>query len=120
MNIEEFIISYLSTALTEVVGSTTVSIPVYGNVPSPVENQFVTVEMTGHRKQDKINFATIAVQSWDTTRDAASNLNLKVIAAMEAMISKDEISKSALDTSYNFTDLTRKKPRYQAVFSVVY
>ena len=120
MNIEEFIISYLQTALTETVGSTTISIPVYGDVPSPVPEQFVTVEMTGADEQDKIRFATIAVQSWDTSRDKASNLNLKVIAAMEAMISKAEISKSTLDTSYNYTDLTRKKPRYQAVFSVVY
>ena len=111
MNIEEYIIEYLSGAL---------SVPVYGDVPSPVPEQFVTVEMTGLNKQNKISSATIAVQSWSTSRVTASQLNDAVISAMEAMISEPEISRSALDTSYNFTDLTRKKPRYQAVFSVVY
>jgi len=111
MNIEEYIIEYLSGAL---------SVPVYGDVPSPVPERFVTVELTGLNRQNKISTATIAVQSWDTTRSNASELNDTVITAMEAMISEPEISRSALDTSYNFTDLTRKKPRYQAVFSVVY
>lgn len=120
MNIESFIISYLLTALATTVGTTTVTIPVYGDVPETLPDQFVTVEMTGLNKQDKVSTATIAVQSWDTTRANAAALNDKVIAAMEAMISKDEISKCALDTAYNYTDLTRKKPRYQAVFSVVY
>ena len=120
MNIEEYIISYLSTALTEQIGSTTVSIPVYGDVPSPIEDKFVTVEQTGAAEQDKIRSATIAIQSWETTRDKAAKLNDKVIAAMEAMISQAEISRSSLDNSYNYTDLTRKKPRYQAVFTVVY
>lgn len=111
MNIEEFIIAYLSEAL---------EVPVSGDVPSPVPDRFVTVEMTGLTKEDKISSATIAVQSWETTRADASDLNDTVIAAMEAMISEPEISKSALDTSYNYTDITRKKPRYQAVFTVVY
>ena len=120
MNIEEYIINYLSTALTEQIGSTTVSIPVYGDVPSPVEDCFVTVEQTGASEENKIRTATIAVQSWETSRDKAAKLNDKVIAAMEAMISQAAISRSALDNSYNYTDLSRNKPRYQAVFTVVY
>lgn len=111
MNIEEYIIEYLSSAL---------DVPVFGDVPSPVLDRFVTVELTGLNKQDKISSATIAVQSWEVSRAAASDLNEEVIAAMEAMIMEPEISKSALDTSYNYTDITRKKPRYQAVFTVVF
>ena len=117
MNIEEFIISYLNTALSIPGGS---SIPAYGDVPSPVEDRFVTVEMTGARNENKLHNVTIAVQSWDTSRDAASNLNNMVITAMEAIVAKDEISHCSLYSSYNYTDLTRMKPRYQAVFSVVY
>lgn len=112
MNIEEFIIDYLSTALS--------AIPVSGDVPSPVPDRFVTVELTGGYNEDKIHFATVAVQSWEMSRAAASDLNEEVIAAMEAMISQPEISRCSLDNKYNYTDLTRKKPRYQAVFSVVY
>lgn len=112
MIIEEFIIGYLNRTLSDVVA--------YGDVPSPVPDRFVTVEQTGGYDEDKVRFATIAVQSWEMTRAEAAELNEEVIAAMEAMISEDEISKCSLDNSYNFTDLTRKKPRYQAVFSVVY
>lgn len=111
MNIEEYIIDYLSNVL---------NVPVFGDVPSPVLDRFVTVELTGLNKQDKINSATIVVQSWETSRADASDLNIAVIEAMEGMIARPEISRSAIDSSYNYTDITRKKPRYQAVFTVVY
>ena len=120
MTIETFIINYLDAALTTVIGSTTVKIPVSGDVPSPVPDKFVTVEMTGADEENKIRFATIAVQSWDTTRAGAMALNEQVITAMEAMVSQAAISSCTLDNSYNYTDLARKKPRYQSVFSVVY
>lgn len=111
MTIEEFIILYLSGIL---------SVPVSGDVPNPMPASFVTVEQTGSRETDKIRTATIAVQSWAQTRAGAGRLNKAVEEAMADMISEPEISRCALDTSYNFTDLNTKTPRYQAVFSVIY
>ena len=111
MTIEEFIILYLSGQLT---------VKVCGDVPSPLEDSFVTVEQTGADRVNKIDSATIAIQSWSTSRSAAMQLNKLVLAAMEAIEAEPEISKCSLDSYYNYTDLTRKKPRYQAVFSVVH
>lgn len=111
MTIEELIILYLSGHL---------SVAVSGDVPSPVPDSFVTVEQTGGDERNKIRSATIAVQSWATSRDAAAQLNEDVISVMESMVELDEISQCIMETAYNYTDLTRKKPRYQAVFSVVY
>lgn len=120
MTIEEYIIDYLATALAETVGSTTIPFPVSGDVPSPVPDSFITVEQTGADAENKIRFATIAIQSWHTTRAKAAELNARVEDAMDKITEKAEISACALNNSYNYTDMARKKPRYQAVFQVVY
>lgn len=111
MTIEQFVILYLSGHL---------SVPVSGSVPSPMPDRFVTVEQTGGRRVNKIPSATLAVQSWAGTRAEAAALNAQVEAAMDAMAAEPEISRCALDAASNFTDLATKKPRYQAVFDVVY
>ena len=111
MTIEEFIVDYLGGAL---------SVPVSGDVPSPILASFVTVEKTGGRRENKISSATIAVQAWAESRAEAADLCAEVEAAMEAIVEELEISRCALDSSYNFPDLSRKKPRYQAVFSITH
>lgn len=111
MTIEEFIVDYLSGVLSD---------PVFGDVPSPVPQSFVTVEKTGGRRENKISSATIAVQAWAASRADAADLCAAVEAAMEAIVAEPEISRCALDSSYNFPDLSRKKPRYQAVFSITH
>jgi len=111
MTIEQFAIGYLSGRL---------SVPVSGSVPSPRPDRFVTVERTGGRRVNKIPSATLAVQSWAASLADAAELNAQVEAAMEAMAAEPDISRSALDSSYNYTDEATKTPRYQAVFEVVY
>lgn len=120
MIIEEYIISYLATALAETVGSVTIPFPVSGDVPSPVPDSFITVEQTAADTVNRIRSATIAIESWHTSRAKAAALNAKVEAAMERITEKPEISSCSLDTSYNNPDMTRKKPRYEADFTVVY
>lgn len=111
MTVENFIILYLAGRL---------DVSVSGDVPSPVPGSFVTVEKTGAGRVDRISSATIAVQSWAESRDAAAQLCAAVEAAMESLTGEPEISRCALDTSYNYPDLSRNKPRYQAVFSVTH
>lgn len=111
MTIEEFVVLYLSGRLP---------VPVSGDVPSPMPASFVTVEKTGSGSADKIKSATIAVQSWAASRDAAARLCAEVEAVMAGLVAEPEISRCTLDTSYNFTDTTRKIFRYQAIFSVVH
>lgn len=120
MTIEEYIISYLATALAETVGSTTIPFPVSSDVPSPVPDRFLTVEQTAADTVNKIRSSIIAIDSWHTSRAAAAALNARVEAAMERITQNAEISSCTLDTSYNNPDITRKKPRYTASFQVVY
>ena len=75
---------------------------------------------TGAGRENRIGSATIAIQAWAASRDAAARLCAEVEAAMGGIIAEPEISRCALDSSYNFPDLERKKPRYQAVFSIVH
>lgn len=111
MTVEQFIIEYLAQAL---------SVNVSGSVPHPLRAEFVTVEKTGSSTADRIPTATIAVQSWSTSRAAAEALNETVKAAMAGLDAEDEISRCALESDYNYTDLATNKPRYQAVFAVVH
>lgn len=111
MNIEQFVIEYLAGALP---------VPVSGDVPSPLPPRFVTVEQTGGGRPEKLGGATLAVQCWDTSRAAAGQLCEAVIAAMEGITALDEISRCELDTAYNYTDIERRKPRYQAIFDIVH
>ena len=111
MTIEEYIILYLSGRL---------SVPVSGDVPSPVPASFVTVEKTGAGRENRIDSATIAIQSWAASRDAAARLCAEVEAIMAGIIAEPEISRCSLDTSYNSPDLERNLPRYRASFSITH
>lgn len=111
MTIEEYVIAYLDNTL---------SYPVSGDVPSPMPEEFVTVEKTGSGNLDHINTETIAIQSWSMSRANAMQLNELVKEAMAMMNAQPEISRCHLDTDYNFTDLDSKRPRYQAVFEIVH
>ena len=111
MTIEEYIIDYLAERL---------SVGVSGSVPHPMPAEFITVEKTGSSLADRIHGATIAVQSWSTSRAAAAALNELTKAAMETAVEAPEISRCALNSDYNYPDMATNKPRYQAVFDVVY
>ncbi|MBO7667054.1 MAG: hypothetical protein J6T26_01205 [Firmicutes bacterium] len=115
MTIEEYFIDYLAPIL----GSSP-AVAVSGSVPHPMPAEFVTVEKTGSSEVNRIPSATLAVQSWSTSRAAAAALNDRVKAAMAGSVTQPHISHCSLVSDYNYTDLSTKKPRYQAVFDVVY
>lgn len=109
--IEPTVIAYLSEQL---------AVPVSGAVPSNPPDSFVTVEKTGGRRVNWVDQATLAIQSWAPTIEAAAALNDQVKAAMTDVVQLDSISACDLDADYNYTDTTRRHCRYQAVFDVVY
>ena len=111
MLIEEFVVKYLDDEL---------SIPVSGEIPSPMPNTFITVERTGGSITNKIRTATLAIQAWAESIDAAANLCALITETMEGIVEEDEISRCTLDSSYNFTDTSTKRYRYQAVFDLVH
>lgn len=109
--IEKIVLDYLSTAL---------AVPVYMEVPENPPGVFVLVEKTGSSLANRINRATLAVQSWAKTMMEAAELNEQVKATRDELDALDGISACRLNSDYNFTDTTTKHYRYQAVFDLVF
>lgn len=119
--IEKIVLDYLSSTLTETVGSTTVAIPCSMEVPEqPTPKHYVVIEKTGSSTINRVPTANIAVQSCADTLLNAAELNEKVKLAMDNIVSLAAIGGCHLDTDYNFTDPSTKTYRYQAVFRITY
>ena len=80
----------------------------------------ILVERTGGGISNRLRFATIAIQSYASSLYNAAQLNESVITAMDSIVQLPNIGSAQLNSSYNFTDTTRKEYRYQAVYDVVY
>lgn len=103
--------------------SSKLDVPVYLEEPDdgePVGDGYVVFERTGSSETNFITNATIAVQSYGKSLFMAAELNEKVKQAMDSAVELDAISRSKLNTDYNYTDTTKKKYRYQAVYDLVY
>lgn len=112
--IESIVRNHVLTALS------TDHIPVYLDVDPGHPGEYVVLERTGGGVENHINRAQFAVQSYATTMAKAAALNEKAKAAMDSLITLDNIGSSALQADYNFTDTSTKKYRYQAVYDIVY
>jgi len=110
--IEETILSYLKTQLTNV--------PVYMEVPANPPDEYCLIEKTGSSVSDHIKTATIVVQSVAVSLYEAAALNETVKTAMDGAISLSSICKSKLNSDYNFTDTEKKNYRYQCVYDIVH
>lgn len=109
--VEKIVKDYLQSSL---------GIPVRLEEEDDLGNEYVLIEKTGSGKENHVESATLAVQSFSTSLYGAATLNERVKAAMEKIIELDDISKCELNSDYNYTDTNRKKYRYQAVFDIVY
>ena len=90
------------------------------SVPSPAPDRFCVLEKTGSAYEDGIFTATLAVQSYGSSDHAAAQLNRRVVQAMLDAAALPEIVSCQPLSDYNFPDTTRKRPRYQAVFSITH
>ena len=95
-------------------------VPVYLEIPDEAPEQYVTLEKTGSGKSNFILSATLAIRSRADSMYEAAALNEKVKEAMDGIITEDAISRSSLNSDYNFTDIITKKYRYQAVYDLKY
>lgn len=109
--IEKIVEDYLKSVL---------DIPVHMEKPEEEEMRYILVEKTGSSSENQINSATIAIQSYAESLYEAAMINEKVKEAMIDIIYHEDVSKSSLNSDYNFTDTTKKKYRYQAVFDLFY
>ena len=90
--------------------------------------EFVLVEKTGSSRENFLNRATFAIQSYSNTLYGAMSLNEAVKEAMLGdgtntfgiAYSNCDVAKCSLNSDYNYTDTTTKHYRYQAVFDLVF
>lgn len=110
--IEDVVLNYLKYHL---------SAPVYISTPEDKPQEYFVLEKTGGGLTNKIKQATITVQAYAGSYYRASQLIDEANAAMlDGLINLDEISEVVLNGSYDYTDTTTKRPRYQSVFVVTH
>lgn len=114
--IEKTVLDYLTTCFTGTGGT----IPVYMEMPVEMPATFILVEKTGSGRDNHINRATFALQSYAPSLYEAATLNETVKAFMDAMPDSCDVFRSKLNSDYNFTDTSLKRYRYQAVYDLTY
>ena len=82
--------------------------------------EYILIEETGSGEENHIKKAVIAIQSFADSLYRAAEINEEVKKAMKEIVELEDISKCDLNTDYNYTDVTRKKYRYQAVFDITH
>lgn len=96
------------------------SVPVYMEMPAEMPDSFVLVEKTGSGRDNRIDRATIAIQSYAPTLYEAAALNDDVKEAMDGMAYAENVFRAKLNSDYNYTDTSVKRYRYQAVYDMTY
>ena len=96
------------------------SVPVYLEEPEDAPSSFVLIEKTGSGRENRINSATFAFQSYAGSLYGAAALNDEVKAAVESLVLLDDVGRVKLNSDYKFTDVTTKRYRYQAVYDITY
>ena len=96
------------------------SMPVVLEVPADPPKSFILLEKTGSSREEHIDLAMLAIQSYAPSMYEAAKLNERVKAAMDSAAELDAVSASRLNSDYNFTDTSTKRYRYQAVYDLVY
>lgn len=95
--------------------------PSYTEMPKTFPGKCYLIEKTGDSRKDHINRATITIQSYGGSLYEAATLNDAIKDIMlNDLIQLEEVSGVKLNSDYNYTDITTKRYRYQAVFSVTY
>ena len=93
-------------------------VEVFLEKPSSKIESYVVLEKTSSGKRNHLPTAVFAFQSYAKSLYAAAELNEKVKNAVENLIGLDEIRGISLNSDYNFTDITTKEYRYQAIFDI--
>lgn len=110
--IEAIVLKYLSNML---------EVPVRMEEEANLPDRHVIVEKAGSGKIGKfLETSTIIIQSYAESLYEAAVLNEKVKEKMDNIIALYEITKSELNSDYNYTDAERKKYRYQAVYDLIH
>lgn len=113
MMIEKTVLDFLDEEL---------EVPVWMEMPEGeiLPDEFVLLEKTGSRSGDHIRSATFAVQSYAKSMENAAKLNEETKAVMDRLIELGKVTRSELNSDYNFTDREKRQYRYQAVYVITH
>lgn len=96
-------------------------LPVYLEHEKNMPESYIMLEKTGGSMNNKLLYSTIAIQFISTSMLNAATINEDVKKAMnDIAFFDDNITKSKLNSDYNFTDTETKKYRYQAVYDIIH
>lgn len=110
--IEVIVLKYLERVL---------ECPVYAEEPMEAPSRYLVIEKTGSASEENCLFTSmIAVKSYGTSMLDSMQLNEDVKAAMFAITSESDVTDVSLNSDYNFSDTSKKKYRYQAVFDITH
>jgi hypothetical protein len=118
MSIEEFLIEKLGQALEPF--PVLLEEPEHDPRPSMDPAEYYVLQKTGSNWNDHIIDSTIAIQSYAGTRLRTIQLNEALKDAVEDLLQYDEIIGIELNSDYDFTDTSTRRPRYQAVFVITH
>ena len=93
-------------------------IPVALEKPEPEPEKYILLEKTAGGQGNRLNTATIAIQSYAKSLYEAAALNKAVKEVMQKASILPEIGGVHLNSDYNYTDPETKRYRYQAVFNI--
>lgn len=111
MMIEKIVLDYLNNAL---------EYPTYTQEQNNGEEYFYLIQKVGSSVDNKIDTSMIAVQSYAPSRYEAAEMSYAMIEAMDDIIQLDEIGKCKKNSDYDYTDTSKKRYRYQALFEIVH
>ena len=96
------------------------AIPVRLEKEEDLPAKYVIIEKTGSGEENHIFSATFAIQSYAGSLYEAAALNSLIIGYMESLPDERDVFACDLNSDYNFTDITTREYRYQAVFDITY
>lgn len=111
--VEQLIIEYLNSHAG-------IAYPVYGDTPMDSGTRYYLVEKTGSTNRDHIHTAQVAIQSYGNSKADAAAMNETLVAAMRGLMTLPAVSACRLNSDYDYSDLSKRRYRYQAVFDITY
>ena len=95
--------------------------PAYMEIPNSPPDNFFVIEKVGGSRDEFIDSATVAIQTYAPSMYQTAKLSETMIdAVLNDFKSQPDVASVELNSSYNFPDTSTKRYRYQALFEIYY
>lgn len=96
------------------------NVPCYLEEPKDPPEEYVILEKTGSSRSETLYDSTFAFQCYAGTLYNAAELTETLISVMDNLDGLNEICRVTLNNSYNYTDTSTKRYRYQTVYDILH